>query len=103
MTTYETITVDTDARGVARLTLARPDRHNALNDTMIAELRRAAAALGQDDAVRVVVLTGAGASFCAGGDISWFARNLDRPRAERSARAASSRACCTTWTPCRRR
>lgn len=82
MTSYETITVDIDARGVARLTLARPERHNALNDTMIAELRRAATALGSDDAVRVVVLTGTGRSFCAGGDITWFARNLERSRGE---------------------
>lgn len=82
MTTYETLTVETDDRGVARVTLARPERHNALNDTMIAELRRVAGALGSDDRVRVVVLTGTGKSFCAGGDITWFARNLERSRAE---------------------
>ncbi|GHD57624.1 enoyl-CoA hydratase [Thalassobaculum fulvum] len=82
MTTYETLTVETDDRGVARVTLARPERHNALNDTMIAELRRAADALGNDDKVRVVVLTGTGKSFCAGGDITWFARNLERSRSE---------------------
>lgn len=82
MTTYETLTVETDDRGVARVTLARPERHNALNDIMIAELRRAADALGNDDRVRVVVLTGTGKSFCAGGDITWFARNLERSRSE---------------------
>ncbi|MEQ8814047.1 MAG: enoyl-CoA hydratase-related protein [Thalassobaculum sp.] len=84
MTSYETLTVETDDRGVARVTLNRPQRHNALNDTMIAELRRAADALGNDDRVRVVVLTGSGSgkSFCAGGDITWFARNLERSRAE---------------------
>ncbi len=78
-----TITIRQDERGVATLTLNRPDKHNALDDVMIAELRRAVGALAEDDAVRVVVLTGAGKSFCAGGDINWFSRNMQKTRAER--------------------
>ncbi|MCC5992749.1 MAG: crotonase/enoyl-CoA hydratase family protein [Rhodobacteraceae bacterium] len=81
---YQTITIDTDSRGVAVLTLARPDKHNALNAQLIDELTRAAAELGADDAVRVVVLTGAGKSFCAGGDLGWM---QDQMRADGPARA----------------
>lgn len=69
---YETLTIETDARGVATLTLNRPEKHNAMSAQMIADLSAAAQALGDDDAVRVVVLTGAGKSFCAGGDLGWM-------------------------------
>lgn len=71
--TLEAITVATDARGVATLTLNRPEKHNSLNGALIANLREAAALLGADDNVRIVVLTGANCgSFCAGGDFNWF-------------------------------
>src|SRR5271169_2748624 len=78
--TYETLLVERDERGVARLTLNRPDVHNALSTRMLEELPDAAATLDGDKAVRVVVLTGAGVSFCAGGDLRWMqeARALDR-------------------------
>ncbi|MFY0616890.1 crotonase/enoyl-CoA hydratase family protein [Shimia sp.] len=69
---FETLLVDVDDRGVATLTLNRPDKHNAMSGTMIIELKQAAMALGADRAVRVVVLTGAGKSFCAGGDLGWM-------------------------------
>ena len=46
MTAFSTIRIDQDARGVATLTLARPERHNAMNAAMIGELAKAAAALG---------------------------------------------------------
>jgi len=69
---YETISIETDARGVATLTLNRPDKHNAMSAQMLAELTAAAGQLGADDTVRVVVLTGAGKSFCAGGDLRWM-------------------------------
>jgi methylglutaconyl-CoA hydratase len=68
----ETIRVETDARGVATLWLARPEKHNALSSEMIGEITEAAAALGGDPAVRVVVLAGEGRSFCAGGDLGWM-------------------------------
>lgn len=73
---YETISITTDGRGVATLTLDRADKHNALSATMIRELTEAAQALGADDGVRVVVLTGAGKSFCAGGDLGWMRDQL---------------------------
>jgi enoyl-CoA hydratase/carnithine racemase len=59
-----TIAVETAGR-VARLTLDRPQVHNAFNADMIRELRTALAALRADADVRVVVLTGRGRSFCA--------------------------------------
>lgn len=85
---YETIAIETDARGVATLTLNRPDKHNALSARMIGELTGAAAALGADPAVRVVVLTGAGESFCAGGDLGWM---RDQMAADRDTRFAEAR------------
>ncbi len=69
---YETLLVDVDTRGVATLTLNRPEKHNAMSGLMIVELKQAAEALGADPSVRVVVLTGAGRSFCAGGDLGWM-------------------------------
>jgi methylglutaconyl-CoA hydratase len=81
MSMFETIALETDARGVARLTLNRVDKHNAMSALMLAELTQAAADLAADDAVRVVVLTGAGKSFCAGGDLAWMQaqREMDAP------------------------
>ncbi len=69
---FETISISTDPRGVATLTLSRPEKHNAMSAQMIAELRQAAVQLGETNDVRVVVLTGAGKSFCAGGDLGWM-------------------------------
>jgi methylglutaconyl-CoA hydratase len=63
---------EVDARGVARLTLDRPEKHNAFDDALVRELTAALARLDGDAAVRVVVLTGAGASFSAGADIEWM-------------------------------
>jgi enoyl-CoA hydratase/carnithine racemase len=58
------------ADGVATLTLHRPEKLNAFTPGMAAELAQAAAAADADDAVRVVVVTGAGRAFCAGADLS---------------------------------
>ncbi|MBY6082694.1 crotonase/enoyl-CoA hydratase family protein [Ruegeria arenilitoris] len=69
---FETISISTDLRGVATLTLSRPEKHNAMSAQMIAELTQAAVQLGETNDVRVVVLTGAGKSFCAGGDLGWM-------------------------------
>jgi len=69
---FQTITLDQDRRGVATLTLNRPQKHNALDAQMIAELNEAAERLAAARDTRVVVLTGAGASFCAGGDLGWM-------------------------------
>lgn len=71
-----TISIKVDARGVATLLLNRADKHNAMNAEMIAELHKAATDLGADGAVRVVVLAGAGKSFCAGGDLGWMREQM---------------------------
>jgi 2-(1,2-epoxy-1,2-dihydrophenyl)acetyl-CoA isomerase len=71
--TYETIRL-TEENGVAVLTLARPDRMNALNAQMRAEILDAVRRAGAD--ARVLVLTGEGRAFCAGQDLA------DRPLAE---------------------
>jgi methylglutaconyl-CoA hydratase len=65
------------SNAVATVTLARPELHNAFNAPMIAELRDCLTGLAHDEAVRVVVLTGAGPSFCAGGDLTWMQSSLD--------------------------
>ncbi|WP_299404069.1 crotonase/enoyl-CoA hydratase family protein [uncultured Roseobacter sp.] len=84
---FETITIETDARGVATLTLNRPEKHNAMSAQMLAELTEAASLLGADTAVRVVVLTGAGKSFCAGGDLAWMQAQREMDAETRSAEA----------------
>ncbi len=84
---YETIRLDRDTRGVATLTLARPDKHNALSATMISELTKAAADLAQDREIRVVVITGDGPSFCAGGDLAWMREQFSASRERRLAEA----------------
>src|SRR5436305_2384490 len=55
--------------GVARITLNRPERLNALTFEVYRELTDAFAALQTEDGVRVVVITGAGRAFCSGGDV----------------------------------
>ncbi len=84
---YETITIETDARGVATLTLARDAKHNALSAQMLAELTQAAAELGGDDAVRVVILAAAGKTFCAGGDLGWMQEQMGMDAATRAQEA----------------
>ena len=72
----ETIRIDRDDRGVATLWLARAEEHNALSRAMMDDLTQAAADLGADPAVRVVVLAADGASFCAGGDLGWMREQM---------------------------
>ncbi|HEU0222295.1 MAG TPA: enoyl-CoA hydratase-related protein, partial [Paracoccaceae bacterium] len=69
---YETLTLVIDPRGIATLSLSRPEKHNALSARMMTELQDAARALAADAAVRAVILTGAGESFCAGADLAWM-------------------------------
>lgn len=84
---FETIAITTDERGVATLLLNRADKHNSLSGKMIDELSEAARQLADDPKVRVVVLTGAGASFCAGGDLGWMREQFDATRETRIAEA----------------
>ena len=68
--TWETLTVDLDADGVGTLTLDRPDALNAFTVTMAPSSSDSSAAPAADDAIRAVVVTGAGRAFCAGMDLS---------------------------------
>jgi methylglutaconyl-CoA hydratase len=71
------IRVEIDARGVATLTLAREEKHNALSAEMMTELEQAARDLAANAAVRVVVLAADGKTFCAGGDLAWMRAQFD--------------------------
>lgn len=85
---FDTLTLATDPRGIATLTLNRPDRHNAMSAQMIAELTEAAARIAADEGIRAVILTGAGDSFCAGADLGWM---QDQMAADSATRAAGAR------------
>jgi methylglutaconyl-CoA hydratase len=87
-TRFETLQITQDSRGIATLTLARAEKHNALNAEMISELRHAARLLGDDGSVRVVVLTGTGKSFCAGGDLGWMRAQATHDRATKIAESS---------------
>lgn len=63
-----------DERGVATVTLNRPEVHNAFDDKLIASLTQIFTQLGQDSKVRVMVLAAKGKSFCAGADLNWMKR-----------------------------
>src|SRR5215472_9567962 len=65
---------------VARVWMNRPAVHNALNEAMIDELSETFLDLGEDPAVRVIVLSGRGKSFSAGGDIDYMKRQGAAPR-----------------------
>ena len=86
---YETLEIATDKHGVATLWLDRSDKHNAISAQMIAELSQAAAALAEDDKVRVVVLAGRGKSFCAGGDLGWMRAQMDADPVTRAREATA--------------
>ncbi|MFT5392297.1 MAG: 2-(1,2-epoxy-1,2-dihydrophenyl)acetyl-CoA isomerase [Gammaproteobacteria bacterium] len=77
----DTVTMDTGTNEllcaldgkVATVTLNRPQKRNALSDTLTPALRQILLELEADPRVRVIVLTGAGSAFCAGGDVSGMA------------------------------
>jgi enoyl-CoA hydratase len=67
-----TLDLDTPHPGTVVLRLNRPERLNAINEVMVRELQEACAAIGTDQTLRVVVLTGAGRGFCSGIDLRSF-------------------------------
>lgn len=76
------VLIDATADGVATVTINRPERKNALNDEVIAALSEAFSTLAAADGVRVVFLTGAGASFSAGADLEWMRDAVDRAESD---------------------
>ena len=68
------VRVDVLPGGWGRITLCRPERHNAFDDALIAQLSTAITTLGADPSVRLVLLESSGASFSAGADLQWMKR-----------------------------
>jgi enoyl-CoA hydratase len=64
--------VDRPADGVVRLTLALPERRNAMTEALTDAWRAAVAEVAADRSARAVIVTGDGSAFCAGGDLSWL-------------------------------
>ena len=88
MPNYQYIILEKDpVEHIARLTINRPDRRNALHDDATDEMGQAIDDVAADDDIRVLVLTGAGDAFCAGGDLNalqggsdpgmWVSENTD--------------------------
>lgn len=77
MSTAEHCLTELDSRGVATLTLNRPEVHNAFDDHLIAALTNELKRLEQDPAVRVVVIAAVGETFCAGGNLNWMRRSAN--------------------------
>ena len=73
---YQTILTEVDV-DVGILTLNKPERHNAFDDVLIAELTVGLRELEADPRVRAVVLSSTGKSFCAGADLNWMKRVAD--------------------------
>ncbi len=74
ITRYQSLEICHEANGVAFIWMNRPERHNAFDEVLIAELTEACRALEADANVRVVVLAGRGKSFSAGADLQWMQR-----------------------------
>src|SRR6185295_6027418 len=82
---YEHIQVS-EAEGITTITLNRPERLNAFIGHMRRDLAEALEHAGSDRTVRVVIITGAGRGFCAGGDIAFMAELMQRRDAEEFSR-----------------
>jgi len=89
---YRTIIVERDG-WVGRVWFNRPEVRNAFNAVMIGELRAALRTLADDAAVRVIVLSGRGTSFCAGADLAWM-RDIVRFSEEQNMRESLDLAEC---------
>ncbi len=70
----------TKEAAVATITLNRPDKRNSFSPEMVASIERAVVDATSDDEVRVLVITGAGQAFCAGGDVKAMADQFAKPQ-----------------------
>ena len=71
------VLLETVQGGIALLVMNRPDKLNALNSELATALNQAFERIGKDDSVRVIVLTGAGRAFCAGGDLGMIGKGRE--------------------------
>ncbi len=78
----QTLISSTDRRGVLTLCMNRPEVHNAFDAQMIHEMTTALKAADQDDAVRMVMITGQGTCFSAGADLNWMRSLVSASREE---------------------
>jgi 2-(1,2-epoxy-1,2-dihydrophenyl)acetyl-CoA isomerase len=86
---YENLLIKEES-GILTITLNRPDKLNAFIGHMRRDLAEALEAAGSDRGVRVVVITGAGRAFCAGGDVNFMAELMERHDSEEFARILGS-------------
>jgi trans-feruloyl-CoA hydratase/vanillin synthase len=87
---YRTIAIDSTESGVFTLTLNRPEKKNAMNPTLHREMQQVLTELAVDRSVRVLVVTGAGDSFCAGMDLKeYFFEYKDDPHGMEANREVS--------------
>jgi methylglutaconyl-CoA hydratase len=77
MMNTQSVIYECDERGVATLTLNRPQKHNAFDEQLISELTQWFERIEQDEKVRVLILASTGKSFCAGADLNWMQRMAD--------------------------
>lgn len=84
------VTLEVDARGVAHLTLDRAAKRNALDMAMVDALAEHVATVAADPSVRLVVVRGAGGTFCAGADIADWAAPSNAVAADQSRRGADA-------------
>ncbi len=71
---------EVDGRGVGTVTFNQPEKHNVMSPAFMADLN---VVMDHLDGVRALILTGAGESFCAGGDLGWMKAQMNLTRAER--------------------
>ena len=86
--TEQVLITTIDSRGVARLTMNRPDLRNAFNEQLIGEICEAIGRFHSDPNVRIIVLTGAGKAFSAGADLNMMKQAANYSAAENADRTA---------------
>ncbi|MCF6300138.1 MAG: enoyl-CoA hydratase-related protein [Proteobacteria bacterium] len=80
---YKTINLKYDkSTGVSRVTMSRPDVHNAFNEDMIRELTECFESLNNDSKTKIIVLQSTGSSFSAGADVNWMKSMITATEAE---------------------
>lgn len=80
MKELSTINFDVNEKGVAKITLSRPEKHNAMNRQMIDELKDVASEITESHNIRLVILRAEGQTFCAGGDLNWMKEQEKKPK-----------------------
>lgn len=84
---FEHLEIDGAEGPITTVRLNRPAAHNAMDARLITSLHGCADWIAKQDGIRAVILTGAGKSFCAGGDLNWMRAQFDADRAGRMAEA----------------